>query len=62
MRDRGLALNVSHEKSGDLWWLSDGSRVGAEAAKLAVAHPDIINVGDGLGGGELSQTFRYVEA
>ena len=62
MRERGVALHVSHEKSGDLWWLSDGSRVTAETAKLAVVHPNIINVGDGLFGGELSQTFRCVEA
>jgi hypothetical protein len=49
MRDRGLALRVSREKSGDHAWLTEGNGVAANGAKLAVAHPsNIVGVGDGL--------------
>jgi hypothetical protein len=59
MRDRGLALHLSHEKSGDLWWLSDGTRVAAEVAKLVVAHPNIVSVG-ALFRNAPGQTYRFV--
>jgi hypothetical protein len=60
MRDHGLALHVSHEKSGNLWWLSDGSSVTPEVAEIVIAHPDIASVGDGLFRGALGQTYRPI--
>jgi hypothetical protein len=59
MRDQAQALHVSHEKLGDHWWLSNGIRVTAEAAKLVIAHPDIVSVGDGLFH-TLGQTYRHI--
>ena len=61
MRDQGQALDVSYEKSGDLWWLSDGTRVPAETAKLVIVNPDIVSTGDALFGNVAGQTFRVVK-
>jgi hypothetical protein len=60
MRNDGLALHCSFEKSETRWWLSNGSRVSPEAAKLVTTHPDINNAGDGLFRCP-GQTFRIVE-
>lgn len=60
MRDRGQALHVSHEKPKDIWWLTNGSRVSFEAAKLGIVHPDIASVGDALFSGTPGQTYRHI--
>jgi hypothetical protein len=60
MRDQGQALHVSHEKPKDIWWLTNGSRVSPEIAKLVIVHPDIASVGDAPFGGTPGQTYRHI--
>jgi hypothetical protein len=57
MHNDGLALHCSFERSGNLWWLTDGSRVSPEVAKLVVINPLV--VGDALFLNVRSQTYHF---
>jgi len=60
MRKDELALHCSHEPKGDRWWLSDGSGVSSETAKLVILNADIVSVGDALFNNTPGQIFRVV--
>jgi hypothetical protein len=62
MRDGGLALHCSHEKSGTRWWLSDGRCVQTEIAKLVTINADITSVGGGLFRDVPGQTYRFISS
>jgi hypothetical protein len=59
---RGASLHRCNRPTRTIWVLSDGTFVTNEAAADLMASGHVVGVGDCLiGGGELSQTFRYVE-
>jgi hypothetical protein len=60
MRNDGFALHCSFERSGDMWWLSNGTRVSPEVAKLLVINSNIVSVGDALFCNASGQTYRFV--
>jgi len=57
----GAALHLEHHRSHERWWLSDGSEVPVEIARLAIKQPSIVSVGDSLFGFTPAQTYRYLE-
>jgi hypothetical protein len=59
----GEALHLHHDRRrGPIWWLSgSGREVDAEIARVAIANPDVVAVGDALFASIPSQTYRYVE-
>jgi hypothetical protein len=59
MRD-GAALRCSHERSGVVWWLSNGRSVSPEIAKFVIVNADIMSVGDSLFRNVPAQTFCFV--
>jgi len=59
---RGAALHQHFTKTRPIWSLSDGTAVAPDVAKIIITDINVVGVGDGLFGRELSQTFRYVEA
>jgi len=61
MRKEGQALLCSFERSGPVWWLTDGRAVSPEIAKLVIVDADVGPVGDALFQDMPAQTFRFVE-
>jgi len=58
MRNGGLALHLSYGPSGASWRLSNGKSVSPEIAKIVIADPDVVSVGDALFRDTPAQTFR----
>jgi hypothetical protein len=56
---RGACLHLSHAPRRH-WRLSTGEFVTEQVARAVIAAPSIIDVGDTLLVGELSQTYRVV--
>jgi hypothetical protein len=44
-----------------IWWLTNGSRVSSEVAKLVIFNPDITSVSDSLFRNAPGQTYRSVK-
>jgi hypothetical protein len=61
MEQCGLTLNLMFTKHGSAFTLSDGSVVAPEIALAVVNDVRVIGCGDGLFGGGLCQTWRFVE-
>jgi hypothetical protein len=63
MRRENLLLQVSFERKGRRWWLSDNERVPDPVAQCIVCDDRVVGVNDSLFGGGvgLSQTFRYAD-
>jgi hypothetical protein len=61
MQTKGLALYCSHERSGEMWLLSDGRPVPSEIAALVIRDRDIAGVDRALFKDVPGQTFRFVE-
>ena len=59
MRD-GRSLHRMYTRHGPAWALSNGTPVNDNVARLVIANPDVVGVGDGLFANS-SQTFRYAE-
>jgi hypothetical protein len=60
MRD-GLSLRQCFASSGPYWFLSDGTRIHPDAAKIIITHTNIVGAGDCLfpHARAISQTFRW---
>jgi hypothetical protein len=58
----GVTLHCNQPRGGPLWALSNGDEVDAATARLVVAYPRIVGVGDTLFVGTMSQTYRYAAA
>jgi hypothetical protein len=58
---RGQSLNLSLERGQRRWRLSGGSSVPNEVAKLVVADPRVLAVGDTLFKDLPSQTWRWTD-
>jgi hypothetical protein len=57
----GAVLQMSFERVGGAWSLSNGTPVSTVIAKLVIAHVQVVGCGDALFRGSSSQTFRYAE-
>jgi hypothetical protein len=57
----GAALHLAYRSGGAQWTLSTGEAVSDAVARLLIANPNIVGVGDALFAGELSQTWRYAK-
>jgi hypothetical protein len=57
---RGTTLFMHYENGRPLWRLSDGTFVAEDAAKVVLAHPDIVACDTGLFRGMAGQSWRYV--
>jgi len=55
----GAALHLTHRPGGAQWTLSTGEAVSDAVARVLIANPNIVGVGDALFAGELSQTWRW---
>ena len=55
----GAALHLSYRSGGAQWTLSTGEAVSDAVARVLIANPNIVGVGDALFAGELSQTWRW---
>ena len=55
----GAALHLTYRSGGAHWTLSTGEAVSDAVARLLIANPNIVGVGDALFAGELSQTWRW---
>ena len=59
---KGATLHRIHRTGRVEWELSHGERISAEVAHVVILEPNVIGVGDGLFGPELSQTFRWCDS
>jgi hypothetical protein len=59
MRGAGASLHKHFARGRPVWVLSTGGEVPPDIATLVIANGNVVDVGDTLFGGELSQTFRY---
>ena len=56
----GASLHLHHSlRSGPVWWLSDGKKLGPAIAEVVVANPGIVAGNDALFAGVASQTYRW---
>jgi hypothetical protein len=55
----GAALHLAHRPGGAQWTLSTGEAVSDAVARMLIANPNVVGVGDALFAGELSQTWRW---
>jgi hypothetical protein len=55
----GAALHLAYRSGGAQWTLSTGEAVSDAVARVLIANPNIVGVGDALFAGELSQTWRW---
>jgi hypothetical protein len=59
MKWRGLTLHLQYTEHGPRWSLSDAQRVPASVARMVIGYTDVVDVGDTLLTGTLSQTWRF---
>jgi hypothetical protein len=57
----GAALHLTHRPGGAQWTLSTGETVSDAVARVLIAQPNIVSVGDTLFAGVLGQTWRFCE-
>jgi hypothetical protein len=57
----GAALHLTHRPGGGQWTLSTGETISDAVARVLLANPNIVGVGDALFAGELGQTWRWEE-
>jgi hypothetical protein len=52
-------LHLAYRSGGAQWTLSNGEAVSDAVARVLIANPNIVGVGDALFAGELGQTWRW---
>jgi hypothetical protein len=59
----GQALHLCNAWYGQIWWLTNGTRIKPEIAQIVITNPSVVGVGDALplNADIPAQTFRYSE-
>jgi hypothetical protein len=57
----GGAILYSGRAGDGRWWMSDGTTLTGNTAKVVTSNPRVVDCGDSLFAGVRGQTFRYLE-